>query len=159
MRGPAPIEQDHIQPVGERCERQSQRMVLQLSSKITYELLASDRRDRVSAWFCDYRARLHTNCWRVMGETESVHGSATITQDHVQAGGRWERHSQCAVLQLSSKITYRLLASDGRDRVSAWFCNYQARSRTPCWRTMGETESVRGSASIQQDHVQSVCER
>jgi uncharacterized protein (UPF0147 family) len=160
VRGSATIQQDHVLPVGERWERQSQCVVLQLSSKITYKLLASDGRDRVSAWFCNYPARSRTDCWRAMGETESVRGSATIQQDHVlPVGERWERQSQCVVLQLSSKITYKLLASDGRDRVSAWFCNYPARSRTGCWRAMGETESVRGSATIQQDHVQAVGER
>src|SRR5882762_6792500 len=97
------------------------------------------------------------DCWRAMGETESARGSASITQDHVPTvGKRWERQSQRVVLHLLSKITYKLLASDGRDRVSACFCNYPARSRTYCWRAMGEMESVCGSATIQQDHIHPV---
>src|ERR1700733_5759258 len=83
VRGSVSIKQDHVHPVGERWERQHECVVLHLSSKVTYILLASDGRDRVSAWFCIYQARSHTNCWQVMGETESVHSSATIQQDHV----------------------------------------------------------------------------
>src|ERR1700733_13551763 len=78
-----------------------------------------------------------------MGETESVGDSAPIEQDHVHPiGGRWERQNQCVVLQLSSKTTYNLLASDGKARVSASFCNYPARSRTRYWRAMGDTVSL-----------------
>jgi len=128
--------------------------------------------DRVSVWFWNYPARSRTFCWQAMGESESVRGSGTIRQDHVlPVGERWEGHCQCVVLQLSSKITYSLLVSDGRDRlsgwfrtysarsrtacwrameetVSGWFCTYPARSRTACWRAIGETESVCGSATI-----------
>jgi hypothetical protein len=57
------------------------------------------------------------------------------------------------VLQLSGKITYRLWVGNGSDRVNEWFCNYPARSRTSCGSAMGATESVSGSAAIQQDHV------
>jgi hypothetical protein len=160
VRGSAIIQQDHLPSVVERWESQSQCVVLQLSSRITYFLLASDERDRVSVWFCNYPARSRTAYWRAIGETESVCASATIQQDHVQpVGERWKRRCQCVLLQLSSKITYFLLTRDGRDGVSAWFCNYPARSRTSCWREMGETESVRGSAAIQQDHIQPVGER
>ena len=67
-----------------------------------------------------------------MGDTVSVRGSAPIQQDQVlSVDERWERQSQCAVLHLSSKITYFLLA-------------------------MGEIELVRGSEAIQHDPVQAV---
>ena len=60
------------------------------------------------------------------------------------------------VVQVSSKITYKLWAGDGRDGVSAWMCRYRERSRTICKQAMGETESVRGCAGIEKDHVQLV---
>ena len=56
-------------------------------------------------------------------------------------------------------ITYTLWAGNGRYRVSAWFCSYRERSRTICDRAMGDTESVQGSALIQQDHIQTVGEQ
>jgi hypothetical protein len=59
-----------------------------------------------------------------------VHGSAAIQQD-----------------------TYTLWASDGKYRVSAWFCNCPLRSHTDCWREMGDTVSVCGSVPMRQDHV------
>src|ERR1700733_7408778 len=94
VRSSTAIQQDHIRAVGWQSERQSQCVVLQLSSKITYPLWAGDGRYRVSGWFYSYPARSHTNCWRAMGDTESVHGSTAIQQDHVQAvGGRWEIQS------------------------------------------------------------------
>src|SRR5258707_917718 len=92
-----------------------------------------------------------------MGETESVRGWAAIEQDHVlPVAGQWARRSQFVVVQLSSKITYILWAGDGRDGVSSSLCSYRARSRTFCGRAIGETESVRGCAAIEQDHVHSV---
>jgi hypothetical protein len=124
VHGSTAIQQDHVQPVGERREKQSQCVILQLSSKITYSLWVDDERDRVSSkityflwvsdgrdsvsgWFCAYPVRSHTFCGRAMGETVSVSGSAPIEQDHVQpVGGRWERQHQCVALHLSSKITY-----------------------------------------------------
>jgi hypothetical protein len=78
-----------------------------------------------------------------MGDTESVHGSATIQQDHVlPVGRRWERHSQRVIRRLFSKITYLLWAGDGRYQVSAWVRNYPTRSRTSCGQAMGETQCV-----------------
>ena len=70
----------------------------------------------------------------------SVRGSATIQQDHILSvvgqrvrivsvnvwfcsypanyvptvGGQWKLQSQCVVLQLPSKVAYRLWVSDGR---------------------------------------------
>jgi hypothetical protein len=126
----AVIQQDHILAVGGRWEIPSQCMGLQLSNKITYFLWAGNGRDSM----CD---------------------SAAAQQDHVPAvGARWEIPSQWVVLQLSSKITYTLWSGDGR--ISGWFCSYSARSRTNCGRAMGDTESVGGSATIQQHHVLSV---
>jgi hypothetical protein len=206
-------------------------VVVQLSSKITYQLWAGNGRDGVSGWFCSYPARSRTNYGRAMGETESAGGGVAIQQDHVLAvGGRWKRRSQRAVVQLSSEITYFLWAGDGsqgvsgrlcsypvrlrtscrramerqsqrvivqlsskityflwagngRDSVSGWFCSQRARSRTSCGRAMkrdavsgwlcgyrarlhtncgqamGDTKSAGGPAAIQQDHVQTVSRR
>jgi hypothetical protein len=50
----AAIQRDHVLPVGKRCERQSQPMAVQLSSKITYSLWSGDVRDGVSGWLCSY---------------------------------------------------------------------------------------------------------
>ena len=109
----------------------------------------SDKWD-IIAWFCSYRAGLHTDCRQVISETDSVCDSAAIKQDHIQAvGGRWVRshtgygwqwvrQCKCMVLQLSSKIMYRLWVCDKRDTVSACFCSYQARSHTGCEQAMGE---------------------
>jgi hypothetical protein len=63
------------------------------------------------------------------------------------------------VLQLSSKITYRLWVADGSDGVNEWSRNYPARSRTDCGSPMGVTESTSGFATIRQDHVQTVGRR
>src|ERR1700734_866445 len=132
-------------------------MVLRLSSKITYRLWVSDGRYRVSEWFCDYPARSRTVYGWAMGDTKSVHGSATIQQDHVQiAGDRQERQSQRVILKLSKKITYSLRVSDGRYKVSEWFCDYPARSRTGYGWPKGDSKSVNGSATIQKDHVQAM---
>jgi hypothetical protein len=130
---------------------------VQLSSKITYFLWAGDGRDEVSGSFCSYRARSHTLCRWVMGETKSAGCSAAIKQDHVlPVGGRWERRSQRVVLQLSSKITYFLWVGDGRDKVSGLFCSCRARSCTICRWVMGETKSAGCCAAVEQDHVLSV---
>ena len=64
-----------------------------------------------------------------------------------------ERLSQRVVLQLSSEIMYFLWVGYGRDRVSVQFRIYPARSRTFCEWAMGETESMRDSEAIQQDHL------
>ena len=57
-------------------------------------------------------------------------------------------------MQVSSKITYKLWAGDGRDGISTWLCMRRGRSRTNCGRAMGETESVPGCACIEEDHIQ-----
>jgi hypothetical protein len=50
-----------------------------------------------------------------MGDMESVRGSTTIQQDHIQTVGRqWEIQGQWVIQQLSSKVTYFLWAGDGR---------------------------------------------
>ena len=60
---------DHVQSVGGRWVRQSECVVVQESSKITYMLGAGDGRDGVSAWLCSYLARSRTSFGRAMGET------------------------------------------------------------------------------------------
>jgi len=91
---------------------------------------------------------LRTVYGRATGETESA-GSATMEQDHVlPVGRRWERQSQCVVVQLSSKITYCLWADDGRNGVSRLFCSYQARSRTGCGRRRSQRVVVQLSSKI-----------
>jgi hypothetical protein len=62
VHGSAAIQQDHIQSLGEWWEKQSQCVILQLSSKITYSLWVDDERDRVSAWFCTFPAGSCTIC-------------------------------------------------------------------------------------------------
>jgi hypothetical protein len=122
----AAIEQDHVLPVGGIWERQSQRVVLQLSSKITYFLWAGDGRDGVSELLCSYAARSHTNC-----------GRDGVSEFLCSYGAR--SRTPC-----------------GRDGVSGLFCSYPARSRTGCGQEMEETKSAGCSAAIQQDHVLSV---
>jgi len=147
--------------VSGRWERLSQRVVLQLSRKITYYLRAGDGRDGVSVLLCSYRARSHTYCGPAMGATESAGCCAAIEHDHVQtAGGQWEKWSQWIVRQLSSKIAYPLLpllTDDGSNGVSVLLCSYRARSRTSCGRQMmGATKSVCCCAAIEHDHVHPV---
>jgi len=107
----------------------------------------------------------------------SALGSATIQQDHVQTmsgrrarlgqntilrlkqdhvlpmSGRRARLGQHTVLQLSEEITYSLWAIEGRDEVSTQFCNYLRRSHTSCGRSVGETRSAHGPATIQGAHI------
>ena len=86
-----------------------------------------------------------------------MRGCAGIEEDHVlPVSGGWAIRSECVVVQVSSKITYRLWAGDGRYGVSAWLCSDQGISRTNCVRGMGKTESVGSCAGIEQDHVPSV---
>ena len=74
------------------------------------------------------------------------------------AGG-WARRHKCTVLRLTNKITYHLWAGDGQDGISAWFHSYRERSRTGCGWAKDETESVRGSALKERDHIQAVEEQ
>jgi hypothetical protein len=64
--GSAAIRQDHVQPVGCRWERRSQRVILQLFSNITYSLWIGDERDGVSRWLCSYPATSRTYCGSAM---------------------------------------------------------------------------------------------
>ena len=89
--------------------------------------------DSVSGWFCNYSARSRTHCRRVMGETESVSGSAAIQENHI--------HPE---------------SGNGQDGVSEWFNSYPTRPHTPCRQAMFKTESVSDSAAIQQDHILAV---
>ena len=65
------------------------------------------------------------------------------------------RHN-CMVLQLPSRITYRLWAGDKWDRLSVWLCSYQARSHTGCGQIMDKTDLVYDSTAIEWDHIQAM---
>jgi hypothetical protein len=112
----AASEHDHIPSVVGGYERQSQRVVLQSASKITHFLWVGDGSDGVIGWFCSYPARLRTCYGQAMRETESAGGSAVIQPDHVLPADRqWQRRSQYMGVQVSSEITYFLLAANVRN--------------------------------------------
>ena len=97
--GSAAIRQDYVHPVGPRWERWCQRVVLQLSDKITYNLWIGNGRDGVNKWFCSYPARSCTSCGSAMEVMESAGGSAAIQQDNIHpVGWQGERQSQLVVL-------------------------------------------------------------
>ena len=123
---------------------------LKSSNEVTYSLWEGNGRCSVSAWFCSHPERSRTSCGRAMGDTKSVHGSARTCYGQVIVGNRvsaqlggyparsrtgcgWPKgDTQCVVLRPSSKITYTLWVAKGRYKVSAWFCDYPARSHTCC---------------------------
>jgi hypothetical protein len=118
--GSAAVWQDHVQAVGRRWEIESAGCCAAIQQD---HVQAVGRRweIRVSRLLCSRPARSHTCCGSPMGVRDSAGCSATIQPDHVHTvGPRWERWSQRVVLQLSSKITYRLWVSDGRDGDSGW---------------------------------------
>jgi len=109
--------------------------------------------DRFSVWFCSYPKKNMYILWAGDGR-QSQCVVLRLQQDHVHTmGEQWEIQSQCVCLQLSSQITYFLLAIG--DRVNAWFCSYLERSRTCYVWAMGDIESECNFAAIEQDHVHS----
>ena len=60
--------------------------------------------------------------------------------------GRWARLSQCVVVQLWSKITYRLWAGNGRDGVSAC-CATMEQGHVPA---VGESRARRSECGVVQ---------
>ena len=90
-----------------------QQALLQISSKITDCLWAGNGRDAVSSG-CAEIQQDHVLAVSGQWERRSQH-----VQDHVLAVVKqWEKLCQQVLLQISSKITDFLWASDGQDGVS-----------------------------------------